>query len=413
MCASFERGSGLGSAADLGYRVRMARSVLSAATRALVFGVSLFALSACGESSSGSGGSGGSGADPTGEAGANPTGGAGGTGGSSSGGGSGGGLVAGADATVVPFDKTHVFFTGDENKRIVDAPASFPAEGAYSQIILHFALDCPTGGCDAWDRFATLGIVTAKGETQEQDTVIEVARFITPYKVKGAWDLDVTELRPLLSGDVTMRAFIDTWVGPGSPYGAGWLVTASFEMKGGIPAKVPVAAIPVWDRRYVAYGDPAKPLTESVPTQEVALPPGSSFALRTFITGHGQGNLGNCAEFCKRDHTLVVGSALHTLNVWRDDCPETGVPGQQGTWKYARAGWCPGADVRPWTMDVTADLAGLDAVNIGYGVEDYENTCRPDAPECKGCSLGGGCDYDGGTHTEPNYQVSSLLIAYQ
>ena len=41
----------------------------------------------------------------------------------------------------------------------------------------------------------------------------------------ASWDLDVTDLRPLLTGDVTMRAFIDTWVGPGSQYGAGWLLT--------------------------------------------------------------------------------------------------------------------------------------------------------------------------------------------
>ncbi len=381
----------------------------SVATPALLLGVSLL-LSACGEpAASTTGGSGGNGGEPTA--------GGGGVGGPAAGGGGSGGTdtgpVPGADTVVTPFDKTHLYFTGDDNKRIVDMAASFPAEGVYSQILLHFAFDCPSGGCDAWDRFATLGIVTEKGETQEQDTVIEVARFITPYKVKGAWDLDVTDLRPLLSGEITMRAFVDTWVGPGSPYGAGWLVTASFEMKGGIPAKVPVAAIPVWDRRYVPYGDPGKPMGDTVPPQDIAVPAGSSYALRTFITGHGQGNLNNCAEFCKRDHTLTVGATPYVQEIWRADCADTGVPGQQGTWKYARAGWCPGADVRPWTLDVTADVVSAGSVKIGYSVEDYENTCRPDAPVCQGCSLGTGCEYDGGSHTEPSYQVSSLLIAYQ
>lgn len=361
----------------------------------------VLSVAACGSGEvAGTGGSGGSGA------GATSTAGGGGTGGST-------GPVAGPDTTVTPFDKTHVYFTGDDNKREVDVAASFPAEGTYEKITLHLSLDCPQGGCDAWDRFATLGLVTAKGQNGEPDEVVELARYITPYKVTGAWDYDLTDLRPLLSGEVTLRAFVDTWVGPGSPYGAGWLVTASFEMKGGVPAKVPVAVVPVWRRSYVVYGDPAKPIEAGAPAQEVMLPEGSSYALRTFVTGHGQGNAGNCAEFCKRTHTLSVGSAVHEQEIWRTDCATTGVPGQQGTWKYSRAGWCPGADVRPWTLDITPDVGGAASVTIGYGVEDYENTCRPDAATCSGCTLGTSCPYDGGAHTEPSYQLSTLLIAYQ
>lgn len=344
------------------------------------------------------------------------TGGSGGVGGAGGSGGAGAGTTGptpGADTVVTPFDKTHVYFTGDDNKRIVDAQATFPAEGVYSSIVLHLALDCPQGGCDAWDRFATLGIVTKKGETPEQDEVIELARYITPFKAKGAWDYDLTDLRPLLSGELTIRTFVDTWVGPGSPYGAGWLVTASFEMKGGIPARMPVAAIPVWHRRYVPYGDPAKPIADSAPPQDIALPEGSSWALRTFVTGHGQGNASNCAEFCKRTHTITAGATPYAVDLWRTDCDTTGAPGQQGTWKYSRAGWCPGADVKPWTLDITPDVAGAASLNIAYSIEDYENTCRPDAPVCQGCTLGTGCEYDGGAHTEPNYQLSTLLIAYQ
>lgn len=352
--------------------------------------------------------------DPVESGGTGDPGGSGGSGGSGTGGSGAGAGSAGVDTVVTPFDKAHVYFAGEDNKRIIDAPATFPAEGDYAQIILHLALDCPSGGCDAWDRFASLGLVTAKGETPEEDTVIEIARYITPYKVTAAWDIDVTDLRPLLSGEVTVRAFIDTWVGPGSPYGDGWLVTASFEMKGGTPAKTPVAVIPVWNRQYVAYGDPLKAVSDSAPPQEIALPEGAtSFALRTFVTGHGQGNKENCAEFCKRTHTLTVGATPHAEEIWRADCSTTAVPDQQGTWQYPRAGWCPGADVRPWTVDITADVEAGAPVTIAYGVEEYENTCRPDAAVCEGCSLGTGCEYDGGAHTEPNYQLSTVLIAYQ
>jgi len=69
--------------------------------------------------------------------------------------------------------------------------------------------------------------------------------------------------------------------------------------------------------------------------------------------------------------------------------------------------------VKPWTVEVTKDVAGGSTAAVAYDVEAYDNTCRPDANPCAGCSLGTGCPYDGANHTEPNYQVSSLLIAYQ
>jgi hypothetical protein len=321
--------------------------------------------------------------------------------------------AAGADATVTAFDKTPVYFTGADNKRTVDATASFPATGAYEKIILHLSLACPSGGCDPWDRVGTLGVVTEKGSNGGADTVIEIQRFVTPYHVGAQWDIDVTDLRPLLSGDITLRGFIDTWVGPGSQYGDGWLLTASFEMKGGVPTPLPVAVVPVWTMRSATYGDPAKPIASSVQPQMLTLPSGaSSYALRTFVTGHGQGNAGNCAEFCSREHTITAGTTAHKATIWRTDCATTAAPNQQGTYKYSRAGWCPGADVRPWIVDVTKDVTGGTAA-FAYDVQAYENTCRPDLMPCTACTLGSSCGYDGGNHTEPNYSVSTLLIAYR
>ncbi len=321
--------------------------------------------------------------------------------------------VAGADTTVTAFDKTPVYFAGSDNKRNVDAPVSFPATGAYQKIILHLSLDCPQGGCDPWDRFASLGVVTQKAVAPAtDDTIVEIQRFITPYHVGAKWDLDVTDLRPLLTGDVTLRAFIDTWVGPSN--GGGWLLSASFEMTGGVPSPLPVAVIPVWTMRSAAYGDPAKPIAQSVPAAMLTLPAASSYALRTFVTGHGQGNTGNCAEFCSRTHTLTAGATKHDATVWRTDCPTTAAPNQQGTWQYPRAGWCPGADVHPWKVDVTADIAASPTATFAYDVQTYDNTCRPDAVgACKGCTLGATCAYDDGNHTEPHYFVSSVLIAYR
>lgn len=322
------------------------------------------------------------------------------------------GPVAGTSVTLTPFDKTHFYFTSSDNKRTVDAPVAFPAAGAFEKIILHLTLACPAGGCDPWDRLSSLSVVTATGTNGAPDTTIEVARFVTPYKVGGNWDIDVTDLRPLLTGNVTLRGFIDTWSGGGGANGDGWLLSASFEMTGGVPAKLPIAVVPLWGPSGVVYGDPAKPIAQSLVATTPVLPKASSYAVRTLVTGHGQGNAENCAEFCGKTHTLTVGTAAHSQKVWRTDCKTTAAPGQQGTYAYSRAGWCPGADVLPWVTDITADVAAGSSPVFSYDIEAYENTCRPDSPVCKGCTLGTGCEYDGASHTEPFFQVSAVVVGY-
>jgi peptide-N-glycosidase F-like protein len=306
------------------------------------------------------------------------------------------------DTTVSVFDHKPVYFTGSDNQRTAFATAAFPTDGKYEHIVLHLALDCPSGGCDWWDRFGTVGVVSGTD-------AIELVRFVTPYRVAGHWDYDITDLRPLLSGSVTVRGFIDTWVGPGHQNGSGWLLSVSIEMKGGQPAREPIAVIPIWTQRDAVYGDPARPISMFVPPANPTLPVASAFALRTFVTGHGQGNADNCSEFCSRSHSITVGSTVHSLQLWRDDCATTAVPGQQGTWQYSRAGWCPGADVRPWVVDVDFQTG----TTITYDVDSYVNTCRPDAQTCTGCTLGTGCAYDGGAHTEPHYTISTLLVAFR
>ncbi|HEY0708562.1 MAG TPA: peptide-N-glycosidase F-related protein, partial [Polyangia bacterium] len=242
--------------------------------------------------------------------------------------------VAGApgpNATVAAFAGTHVYFLGtNNNKRTIDANVTFPEMPlTYQRINLTLALRCPPmGGCDFWDRRGFLGLVRRDGE---KETVTEISRFMTPYRLPGRWTMDVTALRPMLSGAVTLRVFIDTWVGPGHAQGAGWLVDATFEFQGGVPARLPIAVIPLWDETQVDYGDPAKPLAVFAPTRTVTLPAGaSSYEIRSFITGHGQGNTENCAEFCPKNHGFKVGDMTFQRQVWRDDCATTAVPNQAG-----------------------------------------------------------------------------------
>src|SRR5690242_4836576 len=104
-------------------------------------------------------------------------------GGGNAGAGTTAGPMAGPDAMVTAFDKVPVYFTGSDNQRQVDAKVSFPATGAYQKIVMHLSLACPPLGCDPWDRLASLGVVTGRGQGGGPDTVVEVMRFITPYDV--------------------------------------------------------------------------------------------------------------------------------------------------------------------------------------------------------------------------------------
>jgi hypothetical protein len=125
------------------------------------------------------------------------------------------------------FSGAHVFFTGSDNRRELDADVELPPDAyQYSDIQLTLSLRCPAGGgCDHWDRHGHLSIVLDDGS--ERGREVEILRFVTPYRLEMTTQLDVTELRPLLTGRVKARVFIDTWVGPGHAQGAGWLVDAT------------------------------------------------------------------------------------------------------------------------------------------------------------------------------------------
>jgi hypothetical protein len=316
-------------------------------------------------------------------------------------------------ATVVQaFKDAHVFFLGTEmNQRKVDVDVDFPAAGPWKQVSMKLVLSCPDGKCDFWDRWAYLGVVNG---TTRESPVTEIMRFATPYKVGATFNADVTALQPLLAGKKRLRVFIDTWVGPGHPQGGGWKVDVSFAFSPGQPARLPIAVIPVWDVASFEAGDPAKPIDAVVMPKTIAIPAqAGAVELRSFITGHGQGNLHNCAEFCAKTHSFTVGGKMVNKKIWRDDCDKNPVQPQAGTWKFPRAGWCPGALAEPWVEDVSAGAMAGASVPISYTHEPYVNSCRPDSPTCGGCAMSGGsCMYDGGAHTAPNYVHSALLVVY-
>jgi hypothetical protein len=297
----------------------------------------------------------------------------------------------GEDQTVTVFESEYIHY-GDENRRSVDIEVTFPDESTtYQGINGRFSLECPNNACDWWDRYATFGIVL-DADTDEA-TYVELDRFITPYRVGFAWEADLTDVRPLLTGTVTMRVFIDTWVTEGHSQGDGWLFNADLDFTGGDPpSPEPIANLPVWGHLSWSAGLPDLPVEDQVEPQTISLPEHSAATLRSFITGHGWDNGQNCAEFCEKDHTYTAGGEEHERAVWREDCSETETDGtQQGTWTYSRAGWCPGAQVFPWDMDISGETTGQDSVDVSYRLQDFEWW---------------------GDGDQPYYYMSGMVIAY-
>ncbi len=316
-------------------------------------------------------------------------------------------LVPGFDEIIELFAGEHLYWVSGDDARSVETTVVLPEAGlGYERIVLDFAVRCPPGGgCDHWARIGRLSIV-------EDDQEIELARFVTPYRLPASWEVDVTDLRPLLTGEVRLRAFVSTWVGPGSQYGEGWLLDAELRFEGGIPSPEPTFAVPLWPQTKVPVGDPDVPIADFVPA--VAVPPlagATRVGFRALVTGHGQGNADNCAEFCPLTHTITVDDLDYAREIWRDDCNETPLGDQPGTWEYPRAGWCPGTAVEPWSVET--EVPTESPLSVTYGIGTYLNACRPGSDDCTQCELGASCEYDGSLHTEAYFLVSAILIGYR
>ncbi len=314
--------------------------------------------------------------------------------------------------------------------RTIDATVDLPA-GDWQQVLMRVELTCPADGfCDVWDRGASLTLIEDEGDTKKR---LELARYMTPYGRGFCFVADVSDLASHLQGKKTIRSFIDTWVGPDDPHnGHGWGVTTSFIYRAG--ARDPGYAsevIPLWENqgeeRLVTIGDSGQPVADALPKRTVAIPADAKkVKLRYIVTGHGQGGGDNCAEFCQLQYRTSIGDQHLDVVPWRPDCDQNPVSPQGGTWRYARAGWCPGAYSAPHIVDITDKVTpGTDAlltfsVLDGSGAE-FVNTCRPGAGDalnhCTGCTSdpagANNCDYNYNGHTQPEARISVDLLVYR
>ena len=269
---------------------------------------------------------------------------------------------------------------------------------AYNQITAYLNVTCPplSGGCDDWDRLAYVQVKDPSGKW------VEILRYITPYGKACSHYVDVTDFASLLQGDVDIRMFIDTW-GTG-----GWQIRLDFEYIAGEPEYDYTDVEELWQGSY-NFGDPAN--LQPLDTVTVGIFHEAREAhIRLTTTGHGWGdnNTGNAAEFYHAVHHLQVnGEDTFEQDLWTDCYPNPdGCNNQSGTYKYDRAGWCPGSISRPYIYDVTPYLWQT-PFQLSYIFQpSYMDECHPHNPDCV---TGVTCS-DCNAGSNPFYRVSCYLI---
>lgn len=296
--------------------------------------------------------------------------------------------------TVIGFDGGH--HTGGNT---ISTDVDFPVDlSNVSQILMHVSLDCPAGGCDPWDRFASLKVDLGWQE-------IEIGRYVTPYGNDWCdWTIDVTEYRQLLTGSRTLLSHIETWSN-------GWLINTEFEFVSGTPDYEHVSVQNLWMEYDFTYGDTVF-YSINLPERTVEIPANAEEVIvRIVNTGHGQGNTENAAEFSQKTHEIKVnGTTAGTQFLWKSDCNVNPCSPQGGTWEFARAGWCPGQDVQPDDYDVTSIVTAGQTASIDYVLEPFLNECSPWHIDCQNGVTCAECNYNSSTHTTPHYKIVGQLI---
>lgn len=265
------------------------------------------------------------------------------------------------------------------------------------------AADTQACTCTGVDGNAVARMRTCKGDGKGFGACacgcpLEIGRWITPYHREGRWVSDATPFLAYLGQGGKQRLSLDAANFPMVDF----TVRLSKQGKGLRPVKL----VPLFEGGGFGstYNAKYAPLTVDIPatTKKVGL-----FA---FITGHGWGaEKANCAEFCNHTHHFGINGSefvkdqpvVGTLMGCADQVDQGAVPNQFGTWNLGRGGWCPGMDVKPFEVDVTAAAQIGSSNTITYkglfNGQDYQ-------PEPSGESNGG---------FGANINMHSWLVLYE
>ncbi len=271
-------------------------------------------------------------------------------------------------ATVTVFDGTNLYFsqdsagkfdtpavTAEDNGRESMTTVTLPPYQGPVRITAHLALHpIPVDEqtvADKWDRAGDIRLVQADGPD------IEVVKFVTSYGGETAYDVDVSQLAPLLQGKCTFRAFIDTWVNPA------WTLDFSLTFE---PDTEATDISWVWARGI--YFEPSydtRHVDDTGMTVTVNVPDGFDRVLLYYlVSGHCTDGR-DADEFVQKDNVISVDDVVvYRFRPWRDDCRQFRDINpycrrwSDGYWSsdYSRSGWCPGDVVLPIELDLTDHL---------------------------------------------------------
>ncbi len=243
--------------------------------------------------------------------------------------------------------------------------------GAFDKVTATLKVHCPTGGCGAWDRVASVDARDHEGNW------FQIIKYITPYGVACSHSIDLTDYMSLFQGKVSFRVNCET-------LDNGFLYDLSFDYQAGIPPHKYSTIKEVW-KAYYPFGDYAN--LQPVDTFNYTYPVNAiTSKLKLVSTGHGWGtlNTGNAAEFYNATHNVWVnGVKTFTQHNWTDCNPNPdGCQPQNGTWYHDRAGWCPGAIAKWFDFDMNAFVPGNDIELRYIFQESYLDNCHPNNPAC-------------------------------
>ncbi|MDR0681447.1 MAG: T9SS type A sorting domain-containing protein [Dysgonamonadaceae bacterium] len=239
----------------------------------------------------------------------------------------------------------------------------------YEKVLMYYTLRCDPSqypACGEWDYIFNTEILDSIGVDSNSGDVIyqswKLGTYITPYgyginlNTGWTWIYDVSDYVHLLKNKVIIQD---------GNYQE--LLDLKFVFTEGTPPRDVIEIKKVWDGEYSLqdFDNIVQDTTIHLTPDEVQV------KLRATLTGHGQDNPKNCAEFCPNIHSLQVdGNTIHSWDIIQE-CANNPLYPQGGTWIFDRAGWCPGMPGTTNEFELT-DYVTDNSITFDYDIEPYE-----------------------------------------
>lgn len=272
----------------------------------------------------------------------------------------------------------------------------------YKKAYLVLELGCASYGCCVWDynfhaligkplegydtlKFAKKDTVTWNALTVVLDSLwitrkssnVEIARLITPYGTymragsngyTNNWThpyiYDVTDYLPLFKDSFGLVIQSGGYDGK-----KGFNLTSNLILIEGKSAVTPKQIHKAYGRSFTFQNETQidtliKPYRFKLESTE------KQAKFRVIVTGHGGQGEFSPVEF----YVKMNGNQIFSKRLWREDCDETHVQPQGGTWIFSRCNWCPGEKVIDFDIDFSPYLKANDTNEVWISFRNMETT---------------------------------------